>query len=76
MLLKTLSFSDPYDIVNLEQNESVINSQKNLLFVGVMTAKSFLTGRAKAVYDTWGKEVPGKIAFFSSEKSYSKGKIK
>lgn len=49
------------------------NSQKNLLFVGVMTAKNFLRGRAKAVFDTWGKEVPGKMAFFSSEHSYSEG---
>lgn len=39
-----------------------------------MTAKSFLKDRAKAVYDTWGKNVPGKIAFFSSEDSYSDGK--
>lgn len=52
----------------------MLNSQKNLLFVGVMTAKNFLQGRAKAVFDTWGKEIPGKIAFFSSEKSYSECK--
>lgn len=36
-----------------------------------MTAKNFLQGRAKAVYDTWGKEVPGRIAFFSSAHSHS-----
>lgn len=38
-----------------------------------MTAKDFLAGRAKAVYDTWGKEVPGRLAFFSSEGSYLDG---
>lgn len=43
----------------------------NLLFVGVMTASKYLDTRAKAVYDTWGREVPGKILFFSSEYSYS-----
>lgn len=45
------------------------NSQRNLVFVGVMTAKDFLQSRAKAVYDTWGKNIPGRIAFFSSEES-------
>lgn len=49
------------------------NSQNNLLFVGVMTAKNFLKGRANAVFDTWGKRVPGRIAFFSSEDSFAEG---
>lgn len=66
--------ADPSDIINLHPNDTVLNSQKNLLFVGVMTAQNFLQGRAKAVFDTWGKEIPGKIAFFSSEKSYSECK--
>lgn len=43
----------------------------NLLCVGVMTASKYLETRAKAVYDTWGQEVPGKIIFFSSETSFS-----
>ncbi|XP_017777168.1 PREDICTED: chondroitin sulfate synthase 1 isoform X2 [Nicrophorus vespilloides] len=47
------------------------DTQEKLLFVGVMTAAKYLDGRAKAVYDTWGSSVPGKIAFFSSEGSYS-----
>lgn len=38
-----------------------------------MTAKNFLKGRANAVYDTWGKRVPGRIAFFSSEDSVADG---
>lgn len=38
-----------------------------------MTAKSFLNGRAKAVFDTWGRDVPGRIAFFSSEDSIAEG---
>lgn len=44
----------------------------NLLFVGVMTASKYLETRAKAVYETWGHEVPGKIMFFSSGTSISK----
>lgn len=43
------------------------DSSLNLVFVGVMTAQKYLENRAKAVYETWGKEVPGKIAFFASE---------
>lgn len=38
-----------------------------------MTAKGFIDKRAKAVYNTWGKNVPGRIAFFSSEGSTSDG---
>lgn len=52
-------------IHNLNLNEST----KNLVFVGVMTAHKYLSSRAKAVYETWGETVPGKIAFFSSEYS-------
>ncbi|XP_068721554.1 chondroitin sulfate synthase 3-like [Montipora capricornis] len=39
---------------------------RNFLFVGVMTAEQLVQTRAKAVYATWGKNVPGKITFFSS----------
>lgn len=63
----------PLEIINLSSDDSVLNSQNNLLFVGVMTAKDFLKRRAKAVFDTWGKEVPGRLAFFSSEGSQSNG---
>ncbi|KAK0087704.1 hypothetical protein PV325_000275 [Microctonus aethiopoides] len=51
------------------QNVNLNISQMNLVFVGVMTAEKYLDTRAKAVYETWGKEVPGQIAFFSSEYS-------
>ncbi|XP_068154639.1 chondroitin sulfate synthase 1 [Drosophila tropicalis] len=61
----------PYEIIGLNDDDTIQNSQRNLVFVGVMTAKGFLEGRARAVYDTWGREVPGRIAFFSSEGSYS-----
>uniref|UniRef100_A0A182MEV0 Hexosyltransferase n=1 Tax=Anopheles culicifacies TaxID=139723 RepID=A0A182MEV0_9DIPT len=57
------------DIIGLQPSELPTNSQNNLVFVGVMTAKDFLQGRARAVYETWGKRVPGKIAFFSSQDS-------
>lgn len=49
--------------------ESVHNSRKTLLFVGVMTAQKYLATRARAVYETWGHEIPGRIAFFTSATS-------
>ncbi|XP_017141706.2 chondroitin sulfate synthase 1 isoform X3 [Drosophila miranda] len=69
--LRPTNLKTPNEIIGLEDEDTIQNSQRNLVFVGVMTAKSFLEGRARAVYDTWGKEVPGRIAFFSSEGSYS-----
>ncbi|XP_055609764.1 chondroitin sulfate synthase 1-like isoform X1 [Uranotaenia lowii] len=57
------------EIIGLHPSEMPDNSQHNLVFVGVMTAKEFLGSRAKAVYDTWGRNIPGRIAFFSSEES-------
>lgn len=65
------SHADPLEIINLRPSDTVTTSQANLVFVGVMTAKEFLGDRAKAVYDTWGNNVPGRLAFFSSEGSVS-----
>ncbi|XP_050695418.1 chondroitin sulfate synthase 1-like isoform X2 [Eriocheir sinensis] len=61
--------NDVFRIVGLDKSKNVHNSAKNLVFVGVMTANKYLDNRAKAVYETWGKQLPGKIAFFSSETS-------
>jgi chondroitin sulfate synthase len=49
--------------------EFVRNPRKALLFVGVMTAQKYLGTRARAVYETWGREIPGRIAFFTSATS-------
>nr|XP_045588345.1 chondroitin sulfate synthase 1-like [Procambarus clarkii] len=61
--------NDALRIIGLDISQNAQNSAKNLLFVGVMTANKYLDTRAKAVYETWGKQLPGKIAFFSSEAS-------
>ncbi|XP_014474325.1 PREDICTED: chondroitin sulfate synthase 1 isoform X2 [Dinoponera quadriceps] len=53
----------------LRDDERINSSTSSLVFVGVMTAQKYLDTRAKAVYETWGRELPGKIAFFSSESS-------
>ncbi|KAH8269890.1 hypothetical protein KR044_000604 [Drosophila immigrans] len=69
--MRPTNLKTPNEIIGLNDDDTIQNSQRNLVFVGVMTAKNFIEGRARAVYDTWGKEVPGRIAFFSSEGSYS-----
>lgn len=38
---------------------------RELLFIGVMTSQKFLRTRAKGVFDTWGKLVPGRMIFFA-----------
>ncbi|XP_076643494.1 chondroitin sulfate synthase isoform X2 [Halictus rubicundus] len=57
------------NINRLTDDEQINSSSTSLVFVGVMTASKYLDTRAKAVYETWGKDLPGKIAFFSSESS-------
>ncbi|XP_063590151.1 chondroitin sulfate synthase 1-like [Penaeus indicus] len=61
--------SEAFRIIGHDPKKNVHNSDKNLVFVGVMTANMYLGSRAKAVFETWGKHLPGKIAFFSSEAS-------
>ncbi|KAJ4451663.1 hypothetical protein ANN_03133 [Periplaneta americana] len=61
---------DPLRIIGMTvSGETVHNSRKTLLFVGVMTAHKYLATRARAVYETWGREIPGRIAFFTSATS-------
>ena len=40
---------------------------RQMLFIGIMTSQKFLNTRAKGVYDTWGKNVPGKLVFFAGK---------
>ncbi|XP_067010256.1 chondroitin sulfate synthase 1 [Anabrus simplex] len=61
---------DPLAVVGLtDSSETIHNSKRRLVFVGVMTAEKYLSTRAVAVFETWGREIPGRIAFFSSEVS-------
>ncbi|XP_066273498.1 chondroitin sulfate synthase 1-like isoform X1 [Branchiostoma lanceolatum] len=39
---------------------------KNLVYVGVMTAKKYLDSRAVAAYETWQRHIPGKVEFYSA----------
>ena len=56
------------DVNDANQKEWEI-PKKKMVFVGVMTAEKFLDTRAKAVYETWGQTLPGKLMFFSSSSS-------
>lgn len=42
---------------------------KNLVLIGIMTAKQFVNSRAVASYHSWVKTIPGRVIFFSSEGS-------
>ena len=42
-------------------------SPRNFLFVGIMTAKKYLSTRVVAAYRTWATSIPGKVMFFCSE---------
>ncbi|XP_047532573.1 chondroitin sulfate synthase 1 [Vanessa atalanta] len=64
---------DPLSIIDLRTDETIYNSNRTLVFVGVMTAEQYLTTRARAVFDTWAQDLPGRIAFFSSEVSRAPG---
>lgn len=46
-----------------------VSVDSNLLFVGIMTAQKYLDTRALSIHRTWGKEVAGRYAFFSSSSS-------
>ncbi|KAJ8714761.1 hypothetical protein PYW07_002986 [Mythimna separata] len=70
---KLLADPDPIALIGLMPNETVHNSNRTLVFVGVMTAEQYLGSRAKAVYETWSQDLPGRIAFFSSEVSRAPG---
>lgn len=67
---------DPLEIIGINnRDENIHNSKKTLIFVGVMTAQKYLDSRAVAVYETWGRELPGRIAFFSSSTSETSANI-
>ncbi|XP_061720012.1 chondroitin sulfate synthase 1 [Cydia pomonella] len=64
---------DPLALIDLSPEETIQNSNRSLVFVGVMTAEQYLNSRAKAVMETWAQDLPGRIAFFSSEVSRAPG---
>uniref|UniRef100_A0A1B6DYF9 Hexosyltransferase n=1 Tax=Clastoptera arizonana TaxID=38151 RepID=A0A1B6DYF9_9HEMI len=61
---------DPLDILGIPDEEiGNLGNSSFLVFTGVMTADVFLNTRAVGVYETWGKHLRGRIAFFSGENS-------
>ena len=53
--------------VNIQERTEVETKNRQLLLVGVMTADKYIGTRAKAVYETWGSRVPGKLLFFTCD---------
>ena len=53
--------------VNIQERTEVETRSRQLLLVGVMTADKYISTRARAVYETWGNQVPGKLLFFTSD---------
>ena len=43
------------------QSDSQVATNRNLVLVGVMTAKQFLESRVVPAFDTWASTVPGKV---------------
>lgn len=59
-------------LIDTREKETIKQSSGGgggLLFVGVMTARRYLETRAKAVYESWGNDIQGRIGFYSSEGS-------
>uniref|UniRef100_A0AAV2IX34 Hexosyltransferase n=1 Tax=Knipowitschia caucasica TaxID=637954 RepID=A0AAV2IX34_KNICA len=50
---------------SIHDNET-ISRPRRFLYIGVMTAKKYLSSRAVAAYKTWTHSIPGKVEFFSS----------
>jgi len=66
-----LSINKRNDNTNNIKIYNEIEDDKNLVFIGVMTAQKYLDTRAKSVFNTWGRSIPGKMSFFSRSGSSS-----
>ena len=40
---------------------------KGYLFISVMSSQKYLSTRAKGVFESWGKDVPGRLSFFTGQ---------
>ncbi|KAI0989914.1 hypothetical protein GJ496_006570 [Pomphorhynchus laevis] len=57
---------------------SMINTEsleRKLVLVAVMTSAKFVNTRIPVIMDTWFKDIPGKVIFYSSEKTVAKRNI-
>ena len=56
----------------LKKTSGTKNDHPNdLMLVGVLTAKEFISTRMMAINETWAKSIHGKVIFFSGENSTS-----
>ena len=66
------SFVSSSDAAFSELPPAHAHDPKQLILIGVMTAEKYIDSRVIAAYETWVKTVPGRVIFFTSEKSRSK----
>ncbi|XP_066294539.1 chondroitin sulfate synthase 1-like [Branchiostoma lanceolatum] len=45
---------------------TILKDNESHIYIGVIAARKYLDSRAVAAYETWGKQVPGKVEFFSA----------
>ena len=43
------------------------HDRNHFIYVGVLTAQKYLATRGRAIMDTWGKQIPGKLEFYVGE---------
>ena len=68
LTLSTLKTTNqPFTLVTQQMEMEEEDHSRQLLLVGVMTADKYIETRARAVYETWGRQVPGKILFFTAD---------
>ena len=58
-----------FDLINADKNKFPNNSDKNLVFVGILTAQSYLNSRVPTLFDTWVNDIPGDVAVFAKEEA-------
>ena len=54
-------------LVGMNTDKLGLSSNKNLVFIGIITADQYLNTRVPAVFQTWLKTIPGKAAVFARE---------
>ncbi|XP_066295780.1 chondroitin sulfate synthase 1-like [Branchiostoma lanceolatum] len=61
--------SNVIDVAEEEFRPNLFAGRDSLVYVGVMTAKKHLDNRVVAAQETWVRDLPGKVEFFSSAES-------
>lgn len=44
---------------------------RRFIFIAVMTSEKYITTRARGVWETWGRNIPGRLVFFTGRMNHS-----